>query len=156
EHQRIGDLVASLIPDGATIQWGPGVIGAAVVSAIDKPVRVRSGLVTEELASLAKRGLLVGAAEAAYFWGGPGLVQLVREGSLLLRPVEYTHDLTAISSIPRFVAINTALEVGLDGAVNVESSGGRVIAGPGGHPDFSAGAGGSADGMSVVGLVSTA
>ncbi len=156
EHRVIGRLVAGLIPDRATVQWGPGSIGAAVVAALDRPVRVRSGLVTDELVDLAGRGLLIGAAEAAYLWGGPGLQEMVASGRLRLREIDHTHDLTAISACPRFVAVNTAVQVGLDGSVNVERVGGRTVAGPGGHPDFAAGASRSPGGLSVVALVSTA
>ncbi|HET6873460.1 MAG TPA: acetyl-CoA hydrolase/transferase C-terminal domain-containing protein [Acidimicrobiales bacterium] len=156
EEQTIGRLVAGLVPAGATVQWGPGAIGAAVVDSLDRPVRVRSGLVTDELVALAGRGLLEGPAEAAYLWGGPDLHSMVGSGDLVLRPVSHTHDLTMISATRAFVAINTALQVGLDGAVNVESVGGRVVTGPGGHPDFAAGASRSPGGLSVVALKSTA
>ena len=155
EHRRIGELVASLIPEGATIQWGPGVVGASVISALGVQVRVRSGLVTDELVSLDAAGLLAGPAEAAYVWGGDGLQTMIADGRLLLRDVGVTHDLTAISRIERFVAINTALQVGLDGCANVEVAGGRVVAGAGGHPDFCAGASRSPGGMSIVALQST-
>jgi len=155
EQRRIGELVSSLIPEGATIQWGPGVIGASVIAALAVPVRVRSGLVTDELVGLDRSGLLVAPAEAAYFWGGAALQGMVTDGRLLLRDVEATHDLTAISAIDRFVAINTALQVGLDGCANVEVAGGRVVAGAGGHPDFSAGASRSPGGLSIVALQST-
>ncbi|HET9078282.1 MAG TPA: acetyl-CoA hydrolase/transferase C-terminal domain-containing protein [Acidimicrobiales bacterium] len=153
EHRAIGRMVADLIPARATIQWGPGSIGAAVVAALHRPVRVRSGLVTDELVELVDRGLLIGAAEAAYLWGGPGLQELVARGRLRLRELDHTHDLTAISADPCFVAINTAIQVGLDGAVNVERVGGRTVAGPGGHPDFAAGASRSPGGLSIVALV---
>jgi acyl-CoA hydrolase len=53
------------------------------------------------------------------------------------------------------VAINTALQVGLDGSANVEAVGGRTVAGPGGHPDFAAGASRSPGGISIVALPST-
>jgi Acetyl-CoA hydrolase/transferase C-terminal domain len=155
EHGVIGELVAGLVPEGATIQWGPGVVGASVVAALTKPVKVRSGLVTDELYDLARRGLLIGVAEAAYLWGGSDLKKMVEDGSLVLRGVDTIHDITAISGTDGFVAINTALQVGLDGAVNVEVVGGRVVAGPGGHPDFSAGASRSPGGLSVVALPST-
>ena len=155
EHRRIGELVASLIPEGATIQWGPGVVGASVISALRVPVRVRSGLVTDELVALEAAGLLAAPAEAAYLWGGERLHAMIADERLLLRDVEVTHDLTAISRIERFVAINTALQVGLDGGANVEVVGGRVVAGAGGHPDVCAGASRSPGGMSIVALRST-
>jgi Acetyl-CoA hydrolase/transferase C-terminal domain len=151
----VGEMVAELVPESATVQWGPGVIGASVVAALKAPVRVWSGLVTDELADLADRGLLLDTAVAAYTWGGARLSALVGDGRLVLHPVAHTHDLTAISAIPRFVAINTALQVGLDGSANVEMVGGRIVAGPGGHPDFAAGASRSPGGLSIVALPST-
>lgn len=156
EHRAVGRLVAQLVPPGATVQWGPGAIGAAVVDALETPVRVRSGLVTEELSQLAARGLLLGEAETAYLWGGADLHEMVVTGRLRLREIDHTHDLTAISAVDSFVAINTAVQVGLDGSVNVERVAGRTVAGPGGHPDFAAGASRSPGGLSVVALVSKA
>jgi acyl-CoA hydrolase len=154
-HVNIGRFVAQLIPDQATVQWGPGVVGASVITALQTPVRVRSGLVTDEVSDLARRGLLVGAAEAADAWGGSALHDMIRTGDVVLREIDYTHDLTAISRIEQFVAINTALQVGLDGSANVEMVGGRVVSGPGGHPDFATGASRSPNGVSIVALVST-
>ena len=152
----IARTVASLIPEGATIQWGPGAVGAAVVDAIEQPVRVRSGLVTGELVGLARRGRLAGPAETAYVWGGPELHRMVATGEIMFREVAYTHDITAVSRTERFVAVNTALQVGLDGAANVEAVGGRIVSGPGGHPDFAAGAARSPGGLSIVALPSVA
>ena len=155
-HARIGELAAALVPPGATIQWGPGVTAASVVAALQVPVRVRSGLVTDELVALERAGLLAGTAEAAYLWGGPDLGGMAAGGRLALRTVRQIHDISAISRVERFVAINTALEVGLDGSVNVEWAGGRAVAGPGGHPDFCAGASRSPGGLSIVALPSAA
>jgi acyl-CoA hydrolase len=152
---EIGRLIAGLIPDGATVQWGPGAVGAAVVDALDRPVKVHSGLVTGELEALDRRGLLSAPAEAAYLWGGPSLHRMVPAGRLVLREVGYTHDIGRLSRLPRFVAVNTALQVGLDGSANVEVAAGRVVSGPGGHPDFAAGAAASPGGLSVVGLAAT-
>lgn len=153
-HRQIGELVSTLVPEGATVQWGPGVVGASVVASLTAPVRVRSGLVTDELVELDRSGLLLGPAEAAYLWGGESLTRMIADGRLLLRDVEVTHDLSAISAIERFVAVNTALQVGLDGSANVEVADGRVVAGAGGHPDFAAGASRSPGGISIVALPS--
>jgi acyl-CoA hydrolase len=160
-ERRIGELVAERLPDGATVQWGPGAVPAAVLAALDRPVRVDSGLVTDELVDLDGRGMLAAPAEAAYLWGGRELRAMIAEGRLTLREVEHTHDPTRISAIDRFVAINTALEVGLDGAANVEmirtrAGGTRVVSGPGGHPDFCVGASRSVGGLSIVALRATA
>jgi acyl-CoA hydrolase len=60
-----------------------------------------------------------------------------------------------VSGIDRFVGCNTALQVGLDGSVNVERVGGRLVAGIGGHPDFCTAGTRSQGGMSVIALRST-
>lgn len=152
---RIGALVESLMPDEPTLQFGPGGIGEGIARALRRPVRIWSGLVTDSMAELADRGLLLEPITAAYAWGGDPIRRLAAAGMLRLAPVTVTHDLTAISATPRFVGCNTALQVGLDGAVNVERVGSRVIAAVGGHADFCAGASRSLGGMSVIALRAT-
>lgn len=151
----IGRHVAALIPDGATIQLGPGGIGEAIVASIDRPVRIHSGLVTDAMASLADRKLLTGVLTAGYVWGGEQVAALARDGRLRLLPVTGTHDPARIGAIDRFVGCNTALQLGLDGSVNVERVAGRTVAGIGGHADFCAGATASRGGISIVALRST-
>lgn len=152
----IGALVAELLPEGATIQFGPGGIGAAVVDAIDKPVRIASGLVSASLRGLEERGLLRGTATASYDWGGEATLPLLRDGRLSMLPIDETNDPGRIAGIDHFVAVNTALQVGLDGSVNVERLGGRVVAGIGGHADFCCGACRSRGGLSIIAVQSTA
>ena len=149
----IGQHVASLIPDGATIQFGPGGIGNAIVDSISSPVAVRGGLITEAAARLHERGLLIGPARAPYAWGKREAIEQLRDNDLIqLLALEDSHDLTALSAVPRFFACNTAVQVGLDGACNVERVAGRVISGIGGHADFAAAATRSARGVSIVAL----
>lgn len=148
----IGATVATLLPDHPTLQFGPGGIAEGIARSIDRPVRIWSGLVTDAMAELHDRGLLLDPAVGAYTWGGDPIERLAAAGMLRLTSSTVTHDLSAISAIPRFVGCNTALQVGLDGAVNLERVGGRVVAAIGGHADFSAGASRSAGGMSIVAL----
>jgi acyl-CoA hydrolase len=151
----IGRHVASVLPDEPTVQHGPGGVAEAIVAAIDRPVHVWSGLVTDAMAALDERGLLLGRITAAYAWGGKPVAALAAAGRLGLVPVEETHDLTRVSAIERFVSCNTALQVGLDGSVNVERVGGRYVAGIGGHADFCAAAARSVGGISIIALRST-
>ena len=152
---RIGANVVSLLPAEPTLQFGPGGIGEGIVRALDRPVGIWSGLVTDAMAELAGRGLLRGRITAGYVWGSGPVRELARAGLLDLVPIEITHDLSRISSIPGFVGCNTALQVGLDGAVNIERVGGRTITSIGGHPDFCAGAVRAPGGLAVVALRST-
>lgn len=151
----IGAMVASLLPPDPTLQFGPGGIAEGIARSIDRPIRIWSGLVTDAMAELHERGLLVAPAVAAYTWGGDPVVRLAAADMLRLTSSTVTHDLSAISAIPRFVGCNTALEVGLDGAVNLERVGGRVVAAVGGHADFSAGASRSVGGLAIVALRAT-
>lgn len=151
----IGDLVAELLPVDATVQLGPGGIAEAIVAALHRPVRIHSGLITDAMASLAPRGLLDGVATAGYVWGGAPIAELAESRRLALVPVEETHDVGRIAAIDRFVGCNTALQLGLDGSVNVERVRGRTVAGIGGHADFCAGAAASSGGLSIIALRST-
>ncbi len=152
---RIGASVAALVPEGATLQFGPGGIGEGIATALDRPVRIWSGLCTDSIAALHERGLLLAPVVAAYTWGGEPIRALAVAGMLELTSTTVTHDISRLSQIPRFVGCNTALQVGLDGSVNVERVGSRVIAAVGGHSDFCTGASRSPGGLSIIAVRST-
>lgn len=153
-ERRIAEAAAAVVPEGATVQYGLGRLPEAVVRALSAPVAIASGLVTDAVADLAERGLLVGPALASYVWARRG-TDLARDGRLRLVGVEDLHRDDRLAATPRFVAVNAALEVGLDGAVNVERAGSRLVAGVGGHPDYCAAASRSPGGLSIVVLAST-
>ncbi len=147
--------MCSLLPDGATLEFGLGKVAAGVLAILDRPVKIWTGLLDEGIPMLHERGLLAGPAVASYTWGGGSIDRLHESGMLELVSATTTHDIGVISQVPRFVACNGAAQVGLDGSVNVEQVNGRTIAGIGGHADFSAGATLSHGGISVVALRST-
>lgn len=148
--RAIAAHVAGVLPAEPTLQYGPGALLDTVVRHVDRPVGIFSGLATDAVVALAESGRLRDPAVAGYLWGSDALVDLAREGRLRLAASEETHDVSRLASIPQFVAVNTALEVGLDGAVNVERLGADVLGGVGGHPDFARGASACPDGLSVV------
>jgi acyl-CoA hydrolase len=151
---RIAELAAALVPDGATVQYGIGTGPEAVVAAITRPVSILSGLVTDAVVALHERGCVAGDVLTSYVWGSSTLLDLVRSGRVTTMGVK---DLFArdAGSMDRFVAINTALQVGLDGAVNIERVGDRQVAGLGGHPDWCKAATHSPGGLSIVVAPST-
>ncbi len=152
---EIGRLMASLVPPGATVQYGPGSIGDAAVTSLDVSVSIRSGQVTDAVLHLADRGRLVGQVTTAYLAGTRRLRALAEAGDVRLAGIEETHDAARLAALQQFVALNTALQVGLDGSVNVERVAGRQIGGIGGHPDFCAAASASPGGLSVIGVRSS-
>ena len=112
-------------------------------------------MVTDALVRLEQRGLLLDRAEATYAWGGDGLAALSAGGRLRLVPSDESHDVDRLAAFEEFTAVNSALEVGVDGAVNVEVLDGRPVAGIGGHADFCAAATRSSRGLSIVALPAT-
>ena len=151
----IGAAVAALIPPGATVEFGLGTICEAAAAALSVGVRIRSGMVTDGLVRLEQRGLLLDRAEATYAWGGDGLAALSAGGRLRLVPSDESHAVDRLAAFEQFTAVNSALEVGVDGAVNVEVLDGRPVAGIGGHADFCAAATRSSRGLSIVALPAT-
>jgi acyl-CoA hydrolase len=144
----IAATVASLITPGARLQVGLGRMANAVLGAVAVPVRIDSGLLPGAVVDLDDRGLLVGEPVATYLAGGPRLYDWA-DGRPLLHPVEFSSDPGRLSAGPLF-AVNTAVEIDLDGQVNVEGTADAVVGGIGGHADYAAAAARSAGGLSII------
>lgn len=150
EARTMAGHVAALVKADSVIQYGPGLVGDAVIRGLQVPVRIHSGLVTDAVVDLDRRGLLAGDPVAAYIVGTPDLYRWC-DGRAVATRIERSHDLSYLSGLPLF-AINTALEVDLTGQVNVEGFGKTVVAGVGGHPDFAVAGSRALDGLSIVAL----
>lgn len=164
---RIGTHVASEIADGSTIEYGIGAIPDAAVKALAGHERLglHSGLLGDAAVSLIDAGVMDGSAKsvdaglhvASAVLGTERVVEWVRgRDDVAIVASNYSHGVPALSRQERFVAVNSAIEVALDGSVNAEHVGDRIISGPGGQPDFAAGAALSLEGRSIVALPSTA
>jgi len=151
EQRATAEHVSRLIPDGARIQVGPGALGAAVYAAIDKPISVDSGIITDPVVDLDRRGLLVGPAYAPYVAGTEMLYDWA-PGRVVVDRIEVTHSNARLSGGRPLVAVNTGLEIDLDGQVNAETVRGSWMGGIGGQPDYALGASLSRDGLSVMAL----
>lgn len=164
---KIGEHVASLVRDGAVIEYGIGAIPDAALAALANHANLglHSGMLGDAAARLIDAGVmngagkaidtglhvtsaLVGTAKVAQWADGRDDVIMVGSG--------YSHGVPALANQDRFTAINSAVEVAVDGSINAEVAGGRVVSGPGGQPDFAVGAALAADGVSVVALPATA
>jgi len=155
EDLQIAELVVDLLPRGATLQFGIGALADAIVRAVDRPVQVWSGFVSDAVAVLAERGFLQGQAVGAYLLPGAPAADLVRTGAARLVPITESHAAELLARQPRLVAVNTALQVGLDGSVGVERTNGKLVAGIGGHADFCGAAARATDGLSIVAVRAT-
>jgi hypothetical protein len=151
-HEAIAERIGSLIVPDARVQVGPSPLATALLRGLRVPVRLDTGILPEAVVDLDRRGLLVGDPVATYLAGGPVLYAWA-DGRPLLHPVEYTHDLGRLSAVP-FFAVNTAVEIDLDGQVNVEGTATSWVGGVGGHPDYAAAATRSVGGLSIIGVPS--
>lgn len=148
-HRMIADRVARLVPDGARLQFAPGALGTAVIDALAKPVALDTGVLTEAVVGLDRRRLLSGPPVSGYAVGDDAIFDWI-DGRRVLDRAEVTHGAGRLRADPPLVAVNTALEIDLDGQTNVESVRGSAVAGIGGQPDYMAGAAASPGGLSVL------
>jgi acyl-CoA hydrolase len=148
-HDALADAVLQLIPEGARIQYGPGQLGTALLRRAQVPLHIDTGLLTDAVVDLDRRGLLAGTPSATYLLGSDTLYDWA-DGHPILRGLDYTHDLTRLSRGLPLVAVNTAIEIDQDGQINVEGLGHRVIGGIGGHPDYCVAARMSSGGLSII------
>jgi 4-hydroxybutyrate CoA-transferase len=165
-ERQIGEHVAELIPDEATLQMGIGAIPTAVGLCLEgkKHLGVHTEMFTDPLVDLVEKGVVDCSAKsvdrhkvvAAFMMGTPGLYRWVDGNPMLeLRGVDYTNDTAVIRRHRRMTAVNSAIEVDLTGQVCADSLGHRMYSGVGGQMDFTRGASQAPEGRAIIALPST-
>lgn len=154
---RHAALVASLVREGDTLEFGVGKLQAGILGSLHahRDLKVYSGMVTPPLLPLLDAGVIAGSAsvQAGVALGDAAFYDRVgRDDRFFFRPVSETHDLRRIAAIPQFCAINSGIEVDLFGQVNADSVKGKLMAGVGGLPAFASGARLSPGGRSIIAL----
>jgi len=152
-HEELADNVLRLVPPGARLQYGPGQLGTAILQRAKIPLAIDTGLLTDAVVDLDRRGLLVGVPSATYLFGGDELFAWA-DGREILRGIEHTHDVTRLARGGPFVSVNTAIEIDPYGQVNVEGIAERVVGGIGGHPDYCTAGRLSSGGLSIIAVTS--
>ena len=166
-ERRIGELVAELVPDGATLQMGIGSIPSAVGLALrdKRDLGIHTELFTDPVLDLVEAGAVTGARKeinrgkivTAFLMGTKRLYDFVDDNPMIeMRPVDYTNDTSVIRRFRRMVAINSAISIDLTGQVSADSIGTRFYSGVGGQMDFMRGAALSDAGRAIIALPSTA
>lgn len=165
--RKIGELVASLVNDGDTVQLGIGGIPNAVAQAFiaKQDLGIHTEMITSSMADLAEAGVVTGRRKTLHkgkmignfalgtqklydFLDGNPSVQLLRG--------DYVNNPFVIARNDNMVSINTALQVDLTGQVCSESIGLRTYSGTGGQNDTAEGAIHARNGRSIIALYSTA
>lgn len=163
----IGRHSAGAMPDAPTLEFGIGAIPEAVLTALSSAsdLGLHGGMIGDAVVGLAERGVLTGARKsldpglhvAAAVVGTKRSFDWVhRHPDVFLVGSAYSHGIGVLARQERFTAVNSAIEVALDGSVNAEVAAGRVVSGPGGQPDFAVGADLAPGGRSLLALRATA
>jgi len=166
-ERRIGEYIADLVPDGATLQLGIGAIPTATALALTgkKDLGIHTEMFTDSVVDLVEAGVITGARKernrgklvAAFMMGSKRLYEFVNDNPMVeMRAVDFTNDTHVIRSFSRMTAINSAIEVDLTGQVVADSIGPRMYSGIGGQMDFIRGAGLATEGRAIIALPSMA
>ena len=166
-ERRIGEFVAELVPDGATLQLGIGAIPAATALALGdkRDLGIHTEMFTDSVVDLVESGVVTGARKernkgkivTAFVMGSRRLYEFVHDNPMVeMRSVDFTNDTHVIRSFSRMIAINSAVEVDLSGQVVADSIGHRLYSGVGGQMDFVRGAALAEEGRAIIALPSTA
>lgn len=166
-QRRIGENVASLIPDGATLQTGIGGIPDAVLACLGdkRDLGIHTEMCSDGVIDLMESGVLNGERKSihrgkavlSFVLGSRRLFEFIRENpSFEFRPLSYTNDPFVVAQNDRMVAINSAIQVDLTGQVCADSMGTTPYSGFGGQLDFIRGAARSKGGVPIIALPSTA
>jgi acyl-CoA hydrolase len=164
---RVGEFVAELVQDEATLQMGIGAIPSAVGKCLygKRDLGVHTEMFTDILVDLVERGVVTcerkeincGKVVTAFMMGTQRLYKFVDNNPMVeMRPVDYTNDTSIIRRFKRMTAINSAIEVDLTGQVCADSIGHRMYSGVGGQMDFMRGAALAEEGRAIIALPSTA
>ncbi|GAB4345071.1 MAG: hypothetical protein Kow0089_21990 [Desulfobulbaceae bacterium] len=169
---RIGANVASLVPNGATVEFGLGRIRGVgrLPQAIQNCLRdkrdlgIHTEMLTDGIIDLIESGAVNGSRKtmdrdritASFCMGSRRLYDYIDDNPMFrFRPTEYVNDSNIIGKQHRMVSINLALEVDLTGQVCSDSVGGKFFSGIGGQVDFNRGAARSEGGRAIIVLPST-
>ena len=163
----IADYIGPYIPDGSTLQFGIGAVPDAVLSSLRgrQNLGLHGGMINDACLELIEGGAInnlhkgcdEGVSVAAEIMGTRKLYDWVDRNPLVrLARGSHTHGIPGMASVQNFVALQSTVEMALDGSANSEFVSGRFISGPGGAPDFAFGASIATGGRSIIAMPSTA
>ena len=162
---KIGNYIAQLIPDGATLQIGVGGIPNAVIRALGdhKHLGLHTEAMTDGVLPLLENGVidnskkkvLPGKSVASLALGSRRLYDYM-DGNreMIFKDVAWTNNPYVIAQNPKVVSINSCLEIDLTGQVCADSIGKKIFSGIGGQHDFVYGSQLSEGGLSFLAMLS--
>lgn len=165
KSRRIGEFIADLVPDGATIEVGIGRALASVAEALSRrrqTLAIHTGLISDWAQLLVDAGVATRRQTCgdrrpvvtAVAMGSNGFNDwLGQSAAIAFDDSRHVHDPRHLMSLQPFVAINSAASVDLTGRVGVPGGYGRPVS-AGGLADFAIA--GAYAGMSIIALYARA
>lgn len=164
-ERAIGERVAALVPNGATIQIGIGALPDAVLASLvqHQELGVHTEMFTDALLPLIERGVVTNAHKArqrgktvtSFVMGTRKVYDFIHDNAAVeVRDCSYVNDAGIIRLMPKMTSINSAIEVDLTGQVVADSLGESIFSGVGGQVDFIRGATLSEGGKAIIALPS--
>jgi acyl-CoA hydrolase len=162
---KIGQHIANLVEDGATLQMGIGAIPNAVLSCLTnhRDLGVHSEMFSDGILPLVESGVINGSQKVKYrnsivgsfVVGSQKLYDFINDNPMVkLLDFSYVNNVEIIRQNPRVTAINSAIEIDLTGQVCADSIGSKIYSGVGGQMDFIRGASLSKGGKPIIALSS--
>ncbi|MDE6695862.1 MAG: 4-hydroxybutyrate CoA-transferase [Muribaculaceae bacterium] len=163
---KIGNYIAELIPDGATLQIGVGGIPNAVIRALNahKHLGLHTEAMTDGVLPLLEKGIIdntlkkvmPGKSVASLALGSRQLYDYMDGNKdIIFKDVAWTNNPYIIAQNPKVISINSCLEIDLTGQICADSIGTKIFSGIGGQHDFVYGSQLSQDGKSFLAMLST-
>jgi acyl-CoA hydrolase len=163
---KIGEHVASLVEDGATLQMGIGGIPDQVLKNLvhHKNLGIHTEMFSDGIIPLIEKGVInnsqkklnKGRSVTGFLTGTKKLYDFVNDNpEVRVMDISYVNDTSIIRQNPKATAINSAIEIDLTGQVCADSIGTFQFSGIGGQMDFIRGASLSEGGKPIIALPST-
>lgn len=164
-EMRIGEIIASMIDDGSTLQMGIGTIPDAVLKCLGnhKNLGVHTEMFSDGIVPLVETDVINNRMKrihpnksvTGFAIGSDLLYHYVDDNpSFAFLDIDYVNDPHVIRRNPKVVAINSAIEVDITGQVCADSIGTRQFSGIGGQMDFMRGAALSEGGKPIIAITS--
>lgn len=163
--EKIGQLVASLVEDGATLQLGIGAIPDQVLKNLGghRDLGLHTEMFSDGIIPLIEKGVInnrlkklnPGRSVTGFLAGTRRLYDFVDDNpTIRVMDIAYVNDTSIIRQNPKATAINSAIEIDLTGQVCADSIGTYQFSGIGGQMDFIRGASLSEGGKPIIALPS--
>ena len=146
--EKIGSIIAGMVPDGATLQIGTGGTPNVVTQYLGnhKDLGVHSEVLGIGIVDLIRKGVVTGRKKTLHprknvftlASGNREMFDFINDNpSMESYPVSYTNDPDVIARNDNMISVNAILEVDLLGQCNAEFLAGKQFSGTGGQLEWS-------------------